>query len=79
MSDDNKILKVNNYISCGNFQSALETIKLIEEERKLTDDESLLKKYAQIFVYLDKGEFQQGRNLADKMIKESRKKVNPDS
>ncbi len=76
MPDDKKISQVNEYISHGKFQSALETIKLIEEERKLSDDESLIKKYARIFLYLDKGKFQLGRTLADEMIKESRKQNN---
>ena len=76
MSEDKKILQLNEYISHGQFLNALESIKLINEERELSEDESLIKKKIEIFIYLDKGEFEQGRILADKMFEEAKKQKN---
>ncbi len=66
--DDNQIEK---YISIGKYEDALNNLKLIEKERILSTDEDLLKKYVLSFISLDKGDFEKGIRIADKLIKEA--------
>ncbi len=68
--------QIDENISYGKYLEALEKLKLIEKKRTLTSDEYLLKIYVNIFILLDNGEFHRGKELADKMIKESRKQCN---
>ncbi len=73
---DNKIKQYEYYISYGKYQEALEILNSIKEERTLSEDETFLVQYLHIFICLDKGEFQKGRELADEMIKECKEKNN---
>ena len=59
------------WISHGKYQQALENFISFEKIRSLSDDEILTKKLAQIYIYLDKGEFHNGVKIADEMIKEA--------
>ncbi|MBY9006860.1 MAG: tetratricopeptide repeat protein [Candidatus Lokiarchaeota archaeon] len=68
--------QLDHYISYGKYQEALEILNLIQRDGILSDDEYLKKLYVQIFICLDNGEFHKGRELADKMIEESRKRGN---
>ena len=68
--------QLNKFISVGHFQKALNLLNSVNKERSLSDDEILTKMYAKIFIYLDKGDFQEGRTLADKMIEEAKKRNN---
>ncbi|MBY9006671.1 MAG: tetratricopeptide repeat protein [Candidatus Lokiarchaeota archaeon] len=67
---------VDNYISIGQYSQALTFLKSIENERQLTNKELLSKQYVEIFILLDKGEFQKGCDLADEMINNSRLQKN---
>ncbi|MBY9006149.1 MAG: tetratricopeptide repeat protein, partial [Candidatus Lokiarchaeota archaeon] len=74
---NNRNNQIEQFISIGRYSQALELFKSIEKTRILSDDEILLKKYAQIYICLDKGKFQKGRDLADEMRKESKTKNKP--
>ena len=67
---------VNNCIKYGKYQEALKILNSIQKENPLSDDDLLKKKYVQIFICLDKGEFQKGIKLADEMIQESQERKN---
>ena len=71
--DDNQI---EHYISNGKYQEAFEALNSIQSERKLSENEILKKKYVEIFLCLDNGDFQKGRDIADEMIKLSIKYKN---
>ncbi|MBY9006669.1 MAG: tetratricopeptide repeat protein [Candidatus Lokiarchaeota archaeon] len=74
MSDNNK--NIEKYISHGKYQEALEKLLSIKKERSLSEEEIFTYKFLEIFICLDKGEFQKGREIADEMIKESKDKKN---
>ncbi len=69
-------LQFNEFLSQGKYVKALQQLNLIKKKRSLSEDEILVKKYIQIFIHLDKGEFQKGRSLAEELIKDSKKKKN---
>ena len=71
--DNNQIEK---YISIGKYEEALNILNSIEKERPLFTDEDLLKKYVLSFIYLDRGDFEKGIIIADKLIKEAHKENN---
>ena len=62
------------FICNGQYQQALKLINSIEKERSLSIDENLIKKYVLSFIYLDKGEFKNGKTVAEEIIKESKLK-----
>ncbi|MBY9006673.1 MAG: tetratricopeptide repeat protein [Candidatus Lokiarchaeota archaeon] len=62
---------IESLISIGRYNEAFNKIVKSEKLRCLSNQEILQKYYAQIFIYLDKGEFKEGWNFADKMIKEA--------
>ena len=66
--------QIENLVSYGKYNEALNILNSIEKQRSLQDDEYLIKKYILIFICLDKGEFLRGKVLADEMITESKKK-----
>ncbi|MBN1217042.1 MAG: tetratricopeptide repeat protein [Candidatus Lokiarchaeota archaeon] len=67
------LIDIEKYISIGQYEQALAFLKSIEGERELTNEEELLRKYSEIFILLDKGEFQKGSLLADEMINDAQK------
>ncbi len=73
---NNQYNQIEFLISIGKYSQVLELFKSLEITRTLSDDESLLKMYVQVFIYLDKGDFQKGVDLADKMIKQSKNQNN---
>ncbi|MBY9005929.1 MAG: tetratricopeptide repeat protein [Candidatus Lokiarchaeota archaeon] len=68
------INKIEKQISVGNYNQALEILNSIKKERELSNEEDLIRKYVSCFIYLDKGKYKEGRILAIKIIKESRRK-----
>ena len=66
--------RISDLISCGKYQDAFKELEEIKKERSLTEKEKLDKKYISIFIYLDKGEFLKGVEIADHLIKECKEK-----
>lgn len=73
---NNKLSEVEQLISYGEYKKALDLLNATEKKKQLSDDEILLKKYIQIFIHLDEGEFQKGRDIADDLLVDSIKKNN---
>ncbi len=65
---------IEQYISYGQFQEAFDEINSIEKKRPLLENEIFQRYYVKIFLNLDKGEFQEGWDLADEMIEETHRK-----
>ena len=74
---DNQYNLINDLFSRGKFQKALEVLNSTKKEQISSDDLILFKKYIQVFINLDKGEFQKGSIKADELIKESQIRDNP--
>ncbi len=73
---NNKLTEIEHLVLHGKYQQALKILNSVEKKRTITDDEMLMKLYLMIFVHLDKGEFQKGRDLADEMLKISKEQNN---
>ena len=71
-----KINEIEYCISIGKYHQALELLNSIEKEKSLSNEEYLSKQYVEIFILLDKGEFQEGCDLADEMIKNCKMQKN---
>ncbi|MBY9007527.1 MAG: tetratricopeptide repeat protein [Candidatus Lokiarchaeota archaeon] len=65
--------QINKQISVGRFSEVLHLINTIQKERKLSFDELLIEKYVRIFISLDEGNFVKGEEIANNMIKISKK------
>ncbi|MBY9006670.1 MAG: tetratricopeptide repeat protein [Candidatus Lokiarchaeota archaeon] len=74
---ENQYNLVDNYISRGKFKKALEILDSIGNKESKSDDLILLRKYINIFIYLDEGEFLKGSVESDKLIKQSKILNNP--
>ncbi|MBY8982536.1 MAG: tetratricopeptide repeat protein [Candidatus Lokiarchaeota archaeon] len=73
---NNQYIEIDHFIAHGKYVEALDIISSIKKERELSDKEILLKKFIMIYIYLDKGEFQKGKDAAEALIQESQNKNN---
>ncbi len=67
MSEDYYNL-IEGCISRGQFKKALDILNSIEKEQQELDNLRLIRKYLNIYIYLDKGEFLKGNTEADQLI-----------
>ena len=63
-------------ITHGKFKQALEHLNSIKKEKSLSDDEVLIGKYIQSFIYLDSGNFKKGVEIAEEMMNDAQEKFN---
>ncbi|MBN1217041.1 MAG: tetratricopeptide repeat protein [Candidatus Lokiarchaeota archaeon] len=71
--NNHKTTQIEECLSYGKYTEAIKLFEALEKERKITEEEILLKNYIQIFIYLDRGKFHKGCETADELLNLSKK------
>ncbi len=64
--------QIKQMVEQAKFNEALNEIKNIEQSEQLTKNEHLTLKYLKSTLYLKKGQFKEGKQVADQLLEESR-------
>ena len=68
----NQLEQIERLVEQSNFNEALNEIKTIQQLKQLTENEQLTLKYLKSTLYLKKGLFNDGKQVAEQLLEESR-------